>query len=115
MKPKRITPTPKRGEIWWISFDPSVGGEIQKTRPAVIVSNDVANKYLNRVQVVPLTSKTDRVFPGEAYVTVKKTRSKAKADQLTTVTKERLYKKLGYLKPLDMQAVEKAIRTQLRL
>lgn len=115
MTSKPALPNPKRGEVWWISFDPSIGGEIKETRPAVIVSNDTANKYLNRVQVVPLTSKTDRIFPGEAYVTVKKDRSKAKADQLTTVAKERLFKKLDSLAAGDMQAVEQAIRTQLRL
>ena len=53
----------KRGEVWWVNFEPSVGGEIRKVRPAVIVSNDAANKFLNRVQVVPITSRTDRVYP----------------------------------------------------
>ena len=45
----------KRGEVWWISFDPALGGEIQKTRLAIIISNDTANTHLNRVQVVPVT------------------------------------------------------------
>ncbi len=60
----------KRGAVWWVNFHPAIGGEIQKERPAVIVSNDVTNKLLNRVQVVPLTSNVDRLYPGEAYVSV---------------------------------------------
>ena len=50
----------KRREVWWVNFDPSIGGEIKKKRPAVIISNHAPNKFLNRVQVVPLTRKTDR-------------------------------------------------------
>jgi mRNA interferase MazF len=52
-----------RGELWWINFDPSVGGEIQKERPATIVSNNAANRNLNRVQVVPFTSNVSRNIP----------------------------------------------------
>jgi mRNA interferase MazF len=105
----------QRGEVWWVSFEPAVGGEIKKTRPAVIVSNDVSNRYINRVQVVPLTSNTERVYPSEALVTVAGRQSKAMADQITTVSKLRLIKKVGTLSSEDMLQLERAIRVQLAL
>jgi len=105
----------KRGEIWWVNFDPSVGGEIQKQRPAVIVSNDMSNKYLNRVQVVPVTSKVDKLYPSEAYIAVAEKQAKAMADQLATVSKQRLLNKIGQVTQMEMQQIETAIRTQLEL
>jgi mRNA interferase MazF len=105
----------KRGEVWWIRFDPSLGGEVKKTRPAIILSNDLSNKYLNRVQVVPLTSNMGKLYPSEAYVTIGGKQSKAMADQVTTVSKLRLLNSIGSLSPSDLTAVESAVRNQLSL
>lgn len=105
----------RRGEAWWVNFDPSVGGEIREKRPAVIISNDAANKHLNRVQVVPLTTRVGRVYPSEAVVMLEDRQSKAMADQLTTVSKQRLVNRAGRLTHADMRKVEYAVKIQLGL
>ncbi|RPJ52359.1 MAG: type II toxin-antitoxin system PemK/MazF family toxin [Acidobacteria bacterium] len=104
-----------RGEVWCVNFEPSIGGEIRKRRPAVIVSNDASNKYLNRVQVVPLSSQTQKIFPSEAKVTLRGRVSKAMADQVATVSKARLISRSGRLSRSDLRLVEKALRIQLGL
>lgn len=105
----------KRGEVWWVAFEPTVGGEVRKQRPALIVSNDAANKYLNRLQVIPLTSNVERLYPSEAYVTVRGKKHKAMADQLTTVSKRRLRNLVGRVSSADLTGVEQAIKVQLGL
>jgi len=104
-----------RGDVWWVNFESSIGGEIRKKRPAIIVSNNAANKFLNRVQVIPVTSNTDRLFPSEAYVTVAGKKGKAMADQLATVSKHRLSKCIGSIADDEMNMVVEAIKTQLGL
>jgi mRNA interferase MazF len=108
-------PAPRRGEVWLVSFDPAIGGEIQKTRPAVVLSNDTANALLNRVQVVPVSSQVDRLYPAEAYITLNGARRKAMADQLATASKLRLIRRLGVLSPEDLGSVVRAVSVQLDL
>lgn len=105
----------ERGNVYWVNFDPSLGGEIRKTRPAVVLSNNAANAALNRVQVVPITSKTDRLYPGEALIELNGEKRKAMADQLTTVSKQRLGGKLGAVGRADMERIESAVLLQLAL
>ena len=100
-----------RGSVWWVEFDPAVGSEIHKTRPAVIVSNDTANKYLARVVVVPLTSNVSRVYPGEAVVTVNDNKNKAMTDQIMSADKSRLKNKIGELSDNDMISLESAMKS----
>lgn len=105
----------KRGEVWWVNFDPSTGGEIRKKRPAVIISNNAANQFLNRLQVIPLTSSVGKLYPSEAYITLRGKKAKAMADQLTTVSKKRLINQAGSVSKTELENLERAIMIQLDL
>ena len=105
----------QRGEVWWVNFTPSIGGEIQKIRPAIIISNDSSNKMINRVQVVPITSNASKCYPCEAYVEINGKINKAMADQLATVSKLRLKTKMGEISEKNMFDLERAIKIQLDL
>jgi len=106
-------PSPLRGEVWLVAFDPSLGDEIQKTRPAVVLSNDTANALLNRIQVVPISSQVTRLYPAEAYVTVNGERRKVMADQITTASKVRLRRRLAMLSAEDIGALVRVVCVQL--
>ena len=104
-----------RGEVWWVEFDPAVGSEVRKTRPAVIMSNNAANRNLARVVVVPVTSNTEKRYPGEAVISVGGQESKAMADQMMAADKSRLKSIVATLSKTDILAVEDAIKVHLEL
>lgn len=105
----------RRGEVWWVDFEPAVGSEVRKTRPAIIVSNDASNAAMRRVQVVPVTSSVEKLYVFESQVRVKGKPGKAMADQIMTADKQRVKKRIGKLSPGEMLGVERALRIQLGL
>jgi len=105
----------KRGDVFWVSFDPSIGGEIKKKRPAVVVSTDKANPHLNRVVVVPLSSKISRIYPSETKILFQAKENKAMTDQIRTISKRRLISKIGNLPLEEMKKIEDKIKLFLEL
>lgn len=106
----------RRGDVYWVAFDPSVGGEVRKTRPAILMTRDAAIKNLNRLVVVPTTSvRTDQLRSSEARVSFLGGTSKATADQITTVAKEKVRTRIGFVSKAEMSAVEDAVRHFLDL
>lgn len=107
--------TPKRGDVYWVALDPTLGSEIQKTRPAVVVSNNSCNVFGSRVVVLPLTSNVESLYPGEALVTVKGKPSRALGDQIRSLDKSRLRSRIESLSQDELEAVEEAVRITLGL
>ena len=110
----------KRGEIYFASLDPTQGGEVQKARPVVVVSNNAANRAAAVVTVVPLTSSTERVYPFEVLLPRERTGltkdSKAMAQQVRTLDKSRLKAHAaGALTPEDGLKLDAALRLHLAL
>ena len=117
--PRRIG-FPKRGEVYIVAFDPTRGSEIKKTRPAVIIQNDIDNRYSPLTIVAPITSKFDEtIYPTEVLVRAPegglKLDSVISINQLRAVDKERLGRRLGALRPATITLVNEAIAMSLAL
>jgi mRNA interferase MazF len=109
----------ERGEILLIDFNPTRGSEIQKTRPAIVITNNIANKYSRVLMVIPITSQNiDRIFPHE--VLIQKADgltkpSKANISQMRAIDRDRIQKKIGKVLPKNLHEIEKALKIHLSL
>ncbi|MBI5298753.1 MAG: type II toxin-antitoxin system PemK/MazF family toxin [Deltaproteobacteria bacterium] len=111
---------PKRGDIYWINLDPTIGTEIKKSRPCLVISNDIANVRYQQVTVLPLTSKNVKhVEPFQVFIGKKESGlgkdSKALAEQIRTVSKLRLVRPAGIISAETLSQIDNAIRIHLAL
>lgn len=114
----------RRGEIVTVSFDPALGSEAAKTRPAVVVSNDAANATAARlgrgvITVVPVTSNIARIYPFQVLLPARQTGlsqdSKAQAEQVRSVAVERIGRRVGQLPAALISDLDQALRVHLSL
>ena len=108
---------PERGEIWLVSLEPVTGHEIGKTRPALVISNDKNNKFSDTITMLPITSKTEKIYPFETLITKEESvlpkNSKVKSNQIRTIDKKRLIKYIGKLQEAKLKEVESAVLIHL--
>ena len=111
---------PRRGEIYLVAFDPTVGHEIQKTRPAVVIQNDVSNRHSPITIVAAISSRfSDPPFPREVVIEPEESglpqRSAVIVNQIRSVDRLRLRQKLGRLSTPSMERLDEAIKISLGL
>jgi mRNA interferase MazF len=106
---------PRRGDVYVVALDPTLGTEIRKTRPAVVVSNDSCNRYGARVVVLPVTSHVETLYPGEARIRLKGVPARVLGDQIRSIDKSRLRSRVAVLSRDELRDVEAAIRITLAL
>jgi mRNA interferase MazF len=108
---------PERGEIYLVCLDPTIGSEINKTRPALIISNDINNQVAHTVTVIPITSNIEKVYPFETLLSSQESglpkNSKAKCNQIRTIDKKRLVKSLGKVSIDKLNEVEDSLLIHL--
>ena len=104
-----------RGEVYWVNLDPTVGSEIQKTRPAVVISNNIQNKVSSRIVVIPITSNVSKVFPFESRLAINNKEAKALTDQIRTIDKSRISGFIRKLSSTEITELEKALKITLSL
>jgi mRNA interferase MazF len=106
---------PQRGEIWWVRLDPTVGAEIRKSRPCLVVSTNIINERRRTVVVIPLSSSPQPGPPLLVPLLCAGRTAVAVVDQIRAVSKERLERMIGSVSIEEMSAVENGLRQILEL
>jgi mRNA interferase MazF len=106
---------PRRGEVWWVRLDPTLGSEIAKTRPCVILSGNVFNRLRRTVVVLPLSTSPQPSAPLLVPVRCDGREVVAVTDQIRAIAKQRLDRRMGELLSEDLEAVEQGVREVLEL
>lgn len=108
-----------RGDVYLVDFEPSIGAEIKKVRPALIISCNEANRHLKTVMVIPFTSNISNIYPFEVLITKNESGldqdSKLKIPQMRAIDRSRLKKFIGALPEEKLNLVEKAIKLHLAM
>ena len=111
----KVRTLPRRGDVYWVALDPTIGSEIKKTRPAVIVSNNSCHTFGARVVVLPLTSNVESLYPGEAVIVVNGKPARVLGDQIRSLDKSRLRSRIDRLSHDELIAIDEAVRITLAL
>ena len=106
----QMSGNPKRGEIYWVNLEPTLGAESKKKRPGLVISNDIGNEISNLVVIAPITSKATKIYPFEVKLTLEGKNGKIMLNQCRAIDKARLLKKMGSIDLITMHAVEEAIK-----
>jgi len=111
---------PRRGEVYLVAFDPTLGAEIKKTRPALVLQNDIANRHSSITVVAAITSQFEgHLYPTQVLVSKPegglRTDSVVLLNQIRSVDKRRLVRRLGTLKASTMRTVDRALEISLGL
>jgi mRNA interferase MazF len=106
---------PRRGEIWWVRLDPTVGSEIRKTRPCVVLTSNVLNDRRKTVVVIPLSSSPQASPPLLIPVDCEGRPAVAVIDQIRAMAKERLHRRIGVLSAQELAAIEDGVREILEI
>lgn len=106
---------PRRGEVWWVNLDPTLGSEIKKTRPCVVLGTNVLNEHRHTVVVVPLSTAPQAAPPLLVPVLCAGRPAVAVTDQIRAVAKQRLRSRIGELSAFELQELEDSLRVILEL